>query len=110
MMNICTGDRLRQELDRLSVALTPLEVVTGVPKWKTSVFLQGGRLTSDEITRIERALTAIDRIQSAIFPARLDCRDGIALRAAIEALHAGRFGDVERMAVPPPENPDVITL
>ena len=109
-MNICTGHRLRQERERLGVALLPLEVVTGVPRWKVSVFENGGRLTNDEISRIEAALRAVDRIQSAIFPARLDSRDGIALKSAIDAFYQGRFGDVERIAVQPPENPAVISL
>jgi hypothetical protein len=109
-MNLCTGHRLRQERERLGVALLPLEVVTGVPRWKVSVFENGGRLTSDEISRIEAALRAIDKIQSAIFPSRLDSRDGVSLLEAISAFHQGRFGAIEQMTVRPPVNPDVITF
>jgi predicted transcriptional regulator len=111
-MNLVDGNHLRMERQRRRLSLHTLAAVVdhhGASAQQISCFENGGRLREEVISRIERALDAIEAIQRIIAPARLDGSDGVSLRAAVDAYHEGRFGEVARMAVPPQANPSVIT-
>ena len=106
------GVQLHRERDERRTSLAALEKTTSVPRWKISAYECGyARLTTDELDRIERAFNAIDAIHRIIAPCKLDCSDGPALKAAVDAYVSGCwFDDLRRFAAKPPENPAVITF
>lgn len=103
------GHLLREWLARHTCSMRALSEASGVPKWKISGFTLGVYLTESEISALEATCEAIEVIQRAVRPAKLDCRDGSALRLAVDAFHQGRYADVERFAIQPEQSPTVIT-
>lgn len=106
------GVQSRREREERRTSLAALEVTTGVPRWKISAYECGYvRLTADELQRIERAFNAIDAIHRIIAPCKLDCSDGPALKAAVDAYVSGCwFDDLRRIAAKPPEAPQFVTF
>lgn len=106
-----TGYQCRTLRTNRNLPLKPFGTVADVPFWKIAAWeLGNARLMDEELSRLESVLAAVERIQRAIYPAKLDCSDGTALQAAVLAYREGRFGDIERMAVQPQANPIPITF
>lgn len=70
-----TTCRTRRSQWPMKLPLAGLSAATGINIAKLSSFELGGRLSPDELNRVERALDQIERLCLALLPARVDLSD-----------------------------------